>query len=427
MKIRHLLLLIPIFLMACAGPGPNGEGGNPPPPPPQTESEAPLPTVATEAEGLPEPEVEVSEAAEEAVIEEEAAEPEETTADTAANPLASNYLGSYTISDTGFGTQVNVTVDDAAKTRTIESNSLPNHETGEFPNPGNPNEISEQDSSWTFPTEPTFTGTATFARTPGVAINGVKFEPNTAERATCETGEVYSIEAIQDVTDLGLDFNNAHVQPTGEYHYHGVSQLLVEAFDTDQDLVHVAFAADGHKMYYSKSGAYSSSYRLGTGERVGTNCTYTSPAPSGGATISFGSVKDGSLDADWDFDLSYGDLDECNGTTVNGEYIYLITDDYPYISRCLMGETSGGGQGGGQGGPPQGGGEGEGGRGGRQQGGGQGGPPDLAAAAEALGVSEDALREAIGGPPPDFEAASAALGISVEELQNALGGPPPQQ
>ncbi|MEM8861084.1 MAG: YHYH protein [Chloroflexota bacterium] len=278
---------------------------------------------------------------------------DEVTATPTPDPsgLNSNYLESYTISDTGFGTEVNVTVNDNTNTRTIESNALPNHNTGQFPNSGNPNTISEQDRTWTFPTEPVFRGIATDARTPGVAINGVKFEPNTAERASCDNNIEYSIEAIQDVTNLGLDFNNAHVQPTGEYHYHGVSELLVEAFSDNQDLVHVAFAADGHLIFYSKSGAYSPSYRLGTGDRPGTNCTYTVGGPNG-VTITFGSLKDGSVRSDWEYDASYGDLDECNGITINGQYIYLITEDYPYISRCLMGEFSEGGPGGG-GGPGQ--------------------------------------------------------------------------
>ncbi len=263
--------------------------------------------------------------------------------------VGSNYLGSYAIEDTGFGTEVNVVVDSDAKTRTIVSNALPNHEVGTFPNPGNPNTISAQDKSWTYPTAPNFLGTASFAREPGVAINGLKFEPGTAERATCEGGETHNIEAIQDVVDLGLDFNNAHVQPTGEYHYHGVSDLLVDLYDLEQDLVHVAFAADGHLIYYSKSGAYQSSYRLGQGDREGTNCSYTNGGS--GAMTDFGAVKDGSLTSDWDYDASYGQLDECNGITVDGQYIYLITNDYPYIPRCLMGAFAGSGPGG----PPDGG------------------------------------------------------------------------
>ena len=45
--------------------------------------------------------------------------------------------------DEEFGTMTTVTVD--GDTRTIVSNALPDHETGEFPNDGNPNTISAQD------------------------------------------------------------------------------------------------------------------------------------------------------------------------------------------------------------------------------------------------------------------------------------------
>lgn len=47
--------------------------------------------------------------------------------------------------------------------------------------------------------------------------------------------------------------------------------------------------------------------------------------------------------------------------------------------------------------------------------------PDFAAAAATLGITEQALRDALGGPPPDFAAAAATLGISEQELQEALG------
>jgi hypothetical protein len=210
------------------------------------------------------------------------------------------------------------------------------------------------------------------------------------------------------------------VQPSGEYHYHGVSELLVDAYNSDQDLIHVAFAADGHLIYYSKSNAYQSSYRVGDGAREGTNCTYT--AGRNGTTITFGSEKDGALQSDWAYDANIGQLDECNGITVDGEYIYLITNEYPYIPRCLMGaftESRPGGAGaptqgdtgtlpqGDVGTPPQ---------------GGQGNGPDFALAAVSLGIDENDLRNALGGPPPDFAAAAQTLGITVEELQNALGG-----
>ncbi len=56
-------------------------------------------------------------------------------------------------------------------------------------------------------------------------------------------------------------------------------------------------------------------------------------------------------------------------------------------------------------------------------GGGQGGQaPDFAAAAATLGVTEEALMDAMGEPgqQPDFTAAAAALGVTAEELEAAL-------
>ena len=52
---------------------------------------------------------------------------------------------------------------------------------------------------------------------------------------------------------------------------------------------------------------------------------------------------------------------------------------------------------------------------------------DLAAAAEQLGVTEEALRAALGDPAqgaPDFAAAAEALGVTEAELMAALGNPP---
>ena len=304
---------------------------------------------------------------------------------------------------------VTVTVDGA--TRTIETNALPDHDTGDFPNSGNPNEITAQDLTWEFPTDPEFTGTATDVRVSGVAVNGVKFEPGTAETLTCSSGENYRIEALQDVYDLGLDFNNAHVQPTGEYHYHGISSLLVGAYETDEDLVHIGFAADGHLIYYSKSDAYASGYALSTEDRSGTDCLASGP---NGTTIDVdGTAADGTYTSDWVWSADTGDLDACNGITIDGEYAYLITDEYPFVGRCLNGEFTGGGP---DGAPPAGGGEGAAGTP-------RGGAPDLSDAAAALGVSQDELTTALGGPPPDLATAAQTLGVTVDQLAAVLPGP----
>lgn len=56
-----------------------------------------------------------------------------------------------------------------------------------------------------------------------------------------------------------------------------------------------------------------------------------------------------------------------------------------------------------------------------QSGGQQGEMPDFAAAAATLGITEEVLQAALGGPPPDFTAAAATLGVTEEALIAALG------
>ncbi len=55
--------------------------------------------------------------------------------------------------------------------------------------------------------------------------------------------------------------------------------------------------------------------------------------------------------------------------------------------------------------------------------------PNLKAAAEKLGITEQQLKDALGRPPqPDFAAAASKLGTSEGELKEALGLPenPPE-
>jgi YHYH protein len=246
-----------------------------------------------------------------------------------------DYLGAYTISDNTYGTKTVVTV--TADKRIMLTNGLPNHKTGTFPNEGNPNTISAQNATYSFPLKPVYTGKAKWAREPGVALNGVKFEPETAEAFVCETGERYRIEAFQTLVNLGLDANHAHVQPTGAYHYHGVPTGLVEVLYKGEDLMLTGFAHDGFPIYYSKSGKYKPSFKLATKSRTGDVCTYSTPKTKMNKELK-NTNPDGTFVSDWEYVKGLGDLDECNGITVNGKYMYFVTDTYPYAGRCLMGE-----------------------------------------------------------------------------------------
>lgn len=263
------------------------------------------------------------------------AQNQDTTTNTQTTLPTSQFGADYVLNDAGTGSNTTVTV--ANGTRTITTNALPNHATGTFPNSNNPNTISAQDVTYELTTNPVLTNAATFAREPGVAINGVKFEPQTAERVICTSGQTFSVEAIQDFVSLGLDSENAHVQPTGAYHYHGVSQGLVASAGGTEDIVHIGFALDGHLMYYSKSGAYKPSIQLSTTPRSGTGCTFTLANNTQDVTVE-GTAPDGTYVSDWQYTQGSGDLDECNGITINGTYVYFITDEYPFIPRCLNGE-----------------------------------------------------------------------------------------
>jgi len=246
----------------------------------------------------------------------------------------SNFLRSYSINDSDYKTETTVTVSDS--TRSIKTNALPNHETWVFPNDENPNTISAQDNSYELPTEWEFKNTQGWAREPWIAVNGIKFEPETNERVECESWETYRIEAKQETFKvIGLDDQHAHVQPTGTYHYHGVSQWLVDFADRWDDLVHVWFAKDWFHMYYSKSWVYAPSYKLREEAREWTSCAYRWTD----VDIQW-TTPDGTYVSDWVFDETLWDLDACNWIEVEGEYAYILTDEYPYIWRCLNGESN---------------------------------------------------------------------------------------
>ena len=257
-----------------------------------------------------------------------------------------------------------VSITESGKWRVIRSNAIPAHPTGLFPNRANPNAISAQHTEVRVPVAPTWQGRATEARRPGIALNGVMFEPGTAEcfgkarggnagrqgarpqrgqrppprqrdgqQGSRQSGRGQSGGRPQDCEwreeaivggrgRLGLDASNAHVQPTGQYHYHGIPDGLVAGLPPGPDgLVHVGWAADGYRMVVDPAGRLTTSYRLRTGKR--------GSGPGG----SF----DGTYTADYEFINGLSDLDSCNGTTVNGEYIYVLTERFPYVPRCLNG------------------------------------------------------------------------------------------
>lgn len=220
----------------------------------------------------------------------------------------------------------------------LESNGLPNHATGAFPNAGCPFGIKATTHRFTVAASPV----AAAKVTPingwlfGVAVNGVVFDPTGPYLYDGTTKTSWHFEVTSTVArpHLGLDQNNAHSQPGGEYHYHGPPVGLFDQIVAVDRVTLVGYAADGFPIYgpYGSFGgairSVRSSYRLRDAARA--------DAIPGGRC-------DGTFVQDFEFVEGLGDLDECNGRIgptpeyPDGIYHYVLTSDFPFIPRSWRG------------------------------------------------------------------------------------------
>lgn len=254
-------------------------------------------------------------------------------------------MGSFERSDPMTGSRITVTV--GGGVRRIVANGLPDHETGRFPNPRNPNAIRAQSYDVSLPTDPRRSARPVPLTLPqpfGLAVNGVPFDPLAAEfwRGDPESG--WTVSALGPGVDLGLDVHTAHVQPTGAYHYHGVPAALTGASSSRGHSPIVGWAGDGFPVYAGSGFRdasdptspvvdLSSSYRLRPGTRPGG-----ADGPGG--------AFDGTYDEDWEFVPGVGDLDLANGRVgvtpeyPDGTYHYVLTSGYPVVPRFLAGPVA---------------------------------------------------------------------------------------
>jgi hypothetical protein len=226
-----------------------------------------------------------------------------------------------------------VEIDERLGFRFIKADGLPDHATGQFPNRNNPNRITAQVYAFRVPLQPIKAGTPTFYRPShlfGVALNGVVFDPNTAEFWKNDPRSGWMIEALSGAVPLGFDRNNAHVQPDGSYHYHGVPVGLVEKLAAEKgaardSLMQIGWAADGFPIYVDPTAR--SSWRIKLSREAG--------GPSG--------PPDGTYSLDYEFAASLGNLDQCNGRQgvtpefPKGIYYYVVTTKFPFVPRCFTG------------------------------------------------------------------------------------------
>tara|TARA_B100000768_G_scaffold94706_1_gene88518 strand:- start:196 stop:1161 length:966 start_codon:yes stop_codon:yes gene_type:complete len=253
--------------------------------------------------------------------------------------------------------------------RILSGNGIPNHEVGTFPNNNNPNTIRELNVNKRFTLCPEIISESGLeivgpALAIAYAINSVKFDPGTAGRCN-DLGECslaqgqgnWNIEALgHDTFNFGDDMNHAHVQPSGEYHYHGMPELLIEFLGDNQDMTLVGWASDGFPVYarygYSNTNNSNStikslepSYRLKSQPDSNRPMVLTSLAggPGQGNTSPNTPIAMGAFTQDYEYVEGLGDLDQCNGRFgvtpefPNGIYYYVVTDNFPFFTRCLKG------------------------------------------------------------------------------------------
>jgi hypothetical protein len=200
----------------------------------------------------------------------------------------------------------------------------------------------------------------TDARSLAYALNGVKIDPGTG--GTCPSTATktsdcsllpggtmgqWRIEALgQKSFDFGADVNNAHVQPDGAYHYHGIPEGILTkngVTSGSPKMLLIAWAPDGYPIYarYGRSTATDASSAL---KIIKSSYSLKTTPDSGRPSVSI--IPMGAFTQDYQYVAGSGDLDECNGRTdvtpefPNGIYHYYSTDTYPYMTRCWKGNIN---------------------------------------------------------------------------------------
>lgn len=259
-----------------------------------------------------------------------------------------------------FTSQVSISED--GTNRIISSNNIPNHMIADFTmlsmDTNSVFGVSEINETYTIPTNPEIADNITTLWSTetgphysfGVLNNGVLIEPEAFEpfphtdRFSLDANLEWNLDVY--ILSFGIDCNNGHVQPGGEYHYHGAPTLYLESLNlTGNEMTMIGYAGDGFPIYYkygfsaandanSAVETLTSSYRLKSGYRPGDGVE----APCG--------EYNGVYTNDWEYVEGLGNLDECNGRSgvtpefPDGTYYYVIMDEFPFIPRCFKGTPS---------------------------------------------------------------------------------------
>lgn len=212
--------------------------------------------------------------------------------------------------------------------RCFTTNSIPDHPAGPF---RNGTQVKPNVDTLCVTTDPKRGSTPSrLSGAMGIALNGIQFKPNTsgffdpdADRGNSRHGDsAWSFDIAGAPNQRGLDENNAHVGKVDAYHYHSLPVSLINE-QADQGSTLIGYAADGFEIHYAED-QRRSGYRLKEGKRP---------------TETDSGLYDGTYNEDYVFVGGTG-LDQCNMGMLDGKRVYFLTDNYPFVPRCLWGEPS---------------------------------------------------------------------------------------
>jgi len=146
----------------------------------------------------------------------------------------------------------------------------------------------------------------------------------------CDPKAPWRLDPMSPEAGYHIDTHNAHCQADGTYHYHGPpSGLYVYPSKTVSPVI--GFAADGFPI----RGPYFEDSTGVIREAVSSWQSISTARPAGDCPV--GTTRDGKYIDDYQYVAGSGDLDQCNGMVVKGQYAYFVTSTYPYIMGCFTG------------------------------------------------------------------------------------------
>lgn len=282
-------------------------------------------------------------------------------------PECTDYVGEYfsEVMDEkrGLDFEGEVEISESGTNCLFETNGIPNHDFNDS-SAAFATDVSEQNNNYSISASPAMANNSTplaLGTTEIVMLNGAVLDILPAacygegneqlgrEKIGCGQDKIdhpWRYDPMSSLNSFGTDANNAHTQPDGTYHYHGNPKAMFSDDCSNQTNASpvIGFAADGYPVYGTciedpQTGnirAATSSYQLkGNGGPRQNVSGYTTPVGGTGEVAS--NNYDGQFRGDWEYVDGLGDLDECNGMMVDGNYGYYVVNAFPWVINCFKG------------------------------------------------------------------------------------------